>query len=964
MIGSPTTSFTSSAPVVGLSDHNLSIYYQNTRSIKNYTAEIFNNLIVFDFDVVALTETWLDCSVFDSEFCPSNFNLFRRDRDFAAADRERGGGVLLAVSDKFSCVPLDFDMVSADVSVLIDLLGVKIETGRNTVFILLVYIPPRLPPEEYTKLFEFLSSLKFLINADTLLLGDFNIPGYADFCLRNGRPDNRTNTLTNFLNFLGMIQYNFVPNADNRLLDLVIFNRPCVVNVSDIVLTRVDEHHPPLSIVFTHSVSINLNRQILKCKSGLYNFRKADFPLLYQMLFNIDWSFLQLVEDVEECCGLLYEKIYGVFEATVPKFGHSSSRIYPPWFDAGIKRNIRLKAIHWRKYKRTGDESVYISFSALRRQIKTDVRIAYRNYMQQVENDILLDPNRFWSFVGSRRGFTGITRGMRFDGSDLTTAEDIVNAFSDFFSQSFLAPSSDSSTTPPVSCHSLLDISSFNEVEVLNAIRRIKPKLTTGPDEVPAFVVRDCADIFAYPLSIIFNKCLNKCTMPTVWKSSKVCPVFKKGDKMDVTNFRPISIIANFSKVFELLLHDNIYAKVKNIVTPLQHGFVKGRSTTTNLVCITQYLMETIDRRLQADVIYTDFSKAFDRLDHTILLRKLQYFGFSDNLISFFDSYLNHRKQFVTYGGVRSADYLATSGVPQGSILGPLLFALFINDIVDNLTCQCLLYADDLKLFSTIATESDCLRLQLNLDALHEWCVENRLDLNVSKCNVVSYTTKKSTITFNYSIDGTTLARPEVFKDLGVTFDKELTFIPHINDLISCCFKILGFILRTTRDFHDIIPLKTLFFSLVRSKLEYASVVWCPYYGVHIDGIESVQRKFAKALWFRVDGVYPFRGFPHDRLLQRFSLVCLDRRRLCLSQIFLYKLVNNQIISEELMSLLNFRVPALNSRNNGTFYLEPFRTNMYKYSPVNWMCSSYNTLVNVYDIFNCNVSTIKTHFYR
>lgn len=182
--------------------------------------------------------------------------------------------------------------------------------------------------------------------------------------------------------------------------------------------------------------------------------------------------------------------------------------------------------------------------------------------------------------------------------------------------------------------------------------------------------------------------------------------------------------------------------------------------------------------------------------------------------------------------------------------------------------------------------------------------------------------------------------------------------------MVSSAYKLLGYILRTTRDFSTTNPVKTLFFSFVRSKLEYGSIIWSPYYKIHIDHIESVQRRLAKALWFRTDGIYPVRGFPHDQLLRRFSLTCLDRRRECISQLFLHKLVNSNILCEDLLCKLNFRIPNVNSRNTDTFYLPPFRTNILKFSPVNSMCSIYNYCNNAYDIFNCNFAAIRRHFYQ
>lgn len=251
---------------------------------------------------------------------------------------------------------------------------------------------------------------------------------------------------------------------------------------------------------------------------------------------------------------------------------------------------------------------------------------------------------------------------------------------------------------------------------------------------------------------------------PNKWKVAKAFPIFKAGDISCVSNYRQISLLCNFAKVLEIILYNRIYLATKNILAPCQHGFMSKKSTTTNLVSFTQTVSGIMDERGQVDSLYTDFTKAFDRIDHQLLLQKLSKFGFNLNLLDFFKSYLTDREQFVFYNGYKSSTYLATSGVPQGSNLGPLLFLLFIDDLCIELQCEGLIFADDLKIYKSIITENDCINLQNNLDIVSHWCVLNKVGINAAKCKVVTFTKKKNHIIYIYKINNTTLERANIIK--------------------------------------------------------------------------------------------------------------------------------------------------------------------------------------------------------
>lgn len=835
----------------------------------------------------------------------------------------------------------------------VEILCVKVTTNHTTHFIFVVYAAPYPKVEDYEALFETLGALEFIYNENILIVGDFNISKYASY-LSNGASDGSVKSLVNFLDFMDLSQYNFIPNSLGRHLDLVISSENTIVDRADEILVKENIHHPALSFNLTYRTSKSI-KSLGNSDSNRLNFRRANFPLLYSKLYHIDWDFLINYDNVNTACACFYNKLDEIFRECVPRFKRSNNtRRFPPWFNSTIIKNIRKKWHCLRLFKNHGDLNAHNEFKILRARIKSDIKVAYTLYMEQVEAKVSSDPSKFWTHVNSLKKDNGIPIQMSYSNKKLNDPTEIVNAFADFFIKSYLPPSfknNHNSISTNKSMSNTLILTGFNEDEVLSALKKIKNKTTSGPDGIPAFLLKDCAQVLAFPLMIIFNLSLVSATFPSLWKRSSICPVFKKGSKNSIENYRPIALICNFAKVFEILLHDVIFNHVKNSISPSQHGFFKKRSTTTNLSMFTQYVSDAMDSKCQIDVVYTDFSKAFDKLDHEILLSKLQSFGFSDLLIQLLSTYLIGRTQHVTYRGFESAEFLVPSGVPQGSILGPLLFIIFINDITHGLN-NCLLYADDLKIFRNIDDLADSECLQSDIDFVEDWCRLNRLPLNVDKCCVMSFTRKFQPTLFPYHIGKSVLNRSETTRDLGITFDTKLSFGPHITSTVSSAFKTLGFVIRNGKNFTNIDTLKLLFCALVRSKLEYAAVVWCPGYNTYIDDLEKVQRRFLKYLHFRLTGVYPQRGFPEEDLLRIFQLHSLEKRRICSSMIFLYNLIHYKIDCSNLLEKICFHVPRSASRRHPCFYLPTPRLNTQKFSPIYTMCNNYNRHQDKFDVFS------------
>ena len=358
-----------------------------------------------------------------------------------------------------------------------------------------------------------------------------------------------------------------------------------------------------------------------------------------------------------------------------------------------------------------------------------------------------------------------------------------------------------------------------------------------------------------------------------------------------------------------------------------QHGFLRKRSTLTNLLNFTHYVSNVLSNKGQVDVLYLDMEKAFDKVDHKVLLSCLSYYGCDNKTISFFRSYLSGRSQFVKYKDCRSYVYQAASGVPQGSVLGPWLFLLLIDSaskVVKNSEID--IFADDIKLYREVNNVQDFLLLLNDLIAIANWCTAHKIKLNINKCQVMSFCRKRhGPVEHNYVLNNHLLMRVHEICDLGVNFDRKLDFNSHVRLVNAKCLKSLGFILRVTKVFDNVSLVKILYFAFVRSRIDYNAILWYPSQKVWRDHLERIQRKFVNVLFFRCNGFYP--TFPNNiaysTLCNALQIVPISDRIDKSKLIFLFKLFNGHIVDPYLLGQCNFAVPkpGLRLKNNNTFYI-------------------------------------------
>ena len=488
---------------------------------------------------------------------------------------------------------------------------------------------------------------------------------------------------------------------------------------------------------------------------------------------------------------------------------------------------------------------------------------------------------------------------------------------------------------PQLSELSLITLSSD---EVCNVLCKLDPSKSRGPDEVTTRLLKELALELVGPLTCLFNQSLASGQFPEKWKDANLTPVHKSGAKNSVNNYRGVALLSVVSKVLERCVYSRIYNHVASHLNLLQHGSRHNRSCVTQLIQHVHFLASTLDIGGQVDSIYLDMVQAFDRVPHQKLLYKLRFFGFRDPLLSWIEHYLTNRRHRVIIGGMASQWKPVTSGVPQGSLIGPILFLIYINDTSSDLSLDTLipLYADDAKLCRSISTHIDCDILNSDLRSVHSWSDTWDMSFNLKKCKHLRITKKKNPVCATYQLGHNELSLSKEEKDLGVVITHNLSWREHIMSKVSTANRMLGLIKRTCGKRPIPKVFLSLYIHLVRPHLDYACEVWSPHQAYLVDILEGVQRRATKVV---------VKNKPYCERLKELKLLSLVSRRKYLDLIFLFKCrlgLCDINLSDYLESAVN---ASYNLRNAECSYkIKYARTNSLKFSYFHRVVKEWNDL--------------------
>ena len=467
----------------------------------------------------------------------------------------------------------------------------------------------------------------------------------------------------------------------------------------------------------------------------------------------------------------------------------SKSRRHLPWITTDLKRKMRKRDRLFKKARRHPSTSRWKTYSQYRNMVTKLVHQAHHDYVNNIIGNSLQDnPKAFWSYVKHCRAENVGIPSLRSDKGIHMTDKDKAECLNSFFHSVF---------TSQQVCHARVEGSSrypdighlhFHRPGVAKQLSNLNPSKACGPDELPPKLLKLVADEIAPALGFLFQQSYNSGTVPREWKYALVTPIHKSGDKCDPGNYRPISLTCVCSKLMEhiVLSHISKHVAANDILVDNQHGFRQKLSTTTQLISATHDWAHTLQRRGQTDVIFLDFQKAFDRVPHQHLQTKLEYYGIRGDTLNWTMSLLSNRQQAVVVNGSRSSWMPVTSGVPQGSVIGPALFLLYINDITANIQSKMRLFADDSVIYREIHTGNDYSILQQDLQTLSDWSMKWLMAFNIKKCASLTMKRKRVPIVNYYRLSNETIPRVDKYKYFGVTVTKDLRWNTHCQLILNC----------------------------------------------------------------------------------------------------------------------------------------------------------------------------------
>ena len=813
-------------------------------------------LINEDADIFFLQETFLSPEIPDSLIIgATDYQIYRCDRP-----KRTGGGVALIIHTRLQSIhihtPPQIELVAAD-----------IKSPFCNYRLICAYRPPNSGLTYSQSLCDALLAL----DSDqhiTIMVGDFNLPRLYSTTGHTPAQDPISTGFDQLTDSLALQQLNLYPSRPNsaNILDLILCPAAFSHHLSSISLCEefLNSDH------FGLSFSLSFGKKPIPPAHSYRNFRKGNYSSMSDYFDKIDWIALYHSSPTIES-----------FTTDFISLINNAINLYVPMVNAHKSRKLPSSIIRLRRKKRKCFNKRLKNQEAYKKASKTYAQ-AIKNHTLQVERDLIDQGSHknLYSHVKKRTTDNSKDFPLTDNGSLINDDSVKADTFSNFFSSVYTASNGNIPQMAPLACEQLSSVN-LSTFQVRKILHELKPKLSSGPDDIPMFLFKKVSNQISLPLSILFYWSFTSSTCPKNFLETKVIPVFKrKGKRSEVENYRPISLGSSIAKIMEKIITNRLLSHFisNDLISTKQHGFLPNRSTTTQLLsCVNDWTTAKANR-IPCYVIYLDFKKAFDSVDHLKLMAKLQAYGITGNLLAWIRAYLDNRVQRVSINTSYSAPKQVLSGILQGSCIGPLLFIAYINDLLESLTgVQVAAYADDIKLYGP-----DPNLLQSALDTVSNWCDAWQLMLSPTKCCSISLSNGPHHV---FTINGTPLPQSPDITDLGVLIDQSLDFSSHIEAMVKKAKQTSWITLKcfSSGNRQNLLRAYTTY---VRPKLEYCPQIWSPQTQANIKLIERVQKHYTKRMFYRCG----FKKQPYEERLKRLQLDTLESRRTRLDLVLAHKI--------------------------------------------------------------------------
>ena len=809
-------------------------------------------------DFIFLTESWCNDDTSEAFLSVPGYELqqdLRVDREDTAGGR--GGGLLVYAKTGKRILALDKVVVfNQYCKFLID-----------DITVYLIYRPPGGGQSSIERLTELVRGAE----ARSILIGDFNLP---EVNWATGQTGARSRLFLETAIEAGMEQLvSFSTHVKGNVLDLILTNVPeRVLEVEEAGRLGHSDH-----VMIAAKLSVGEGQEDKLRDQPDWN--RADWSSMREELGNVNWRGELEGKEVEEAWTVFTGKIQQAICKHVP-VRRRRNHNRPAWLSTDILRAIRKKKRLWNKAK-TGEQ--VDKYNKVERDVKRMIRKAKRKHEKKLADGGCKDgvqKRRFYAYV-KQKTKTRPAIGPLKDGGGRVLREDkeMAGLFNEFFSSVFTREDPKNIPEPQqMRMDSTLSDIQVTKKKVSDKIRKLRRGAAAGPDMIGATVLQELIEVVSSPLASIMRKTLDKGMVPNDWKSANVTPIFKKGSKYSPGNYRPVSLTSVSCKILESIIRDDVtqHLDKNHLIKNSQHGFRRGRSCASNLLSFLERTTAAVDKGEAVDIVFLDFAKAFDKVPTKRLLKKVWAHGIRGKIYDWIKVWLEDRVQRVVLNGEASVWAAVLSGVPQGSVLGPLLFLIFINDLDEAGSAAEIIrkFADDTKVAQPIRTNGDGgnpdqQKLQDALDGLVEWAGRWGMSFNVQKCKVMHVGRDNSKLP--YFMAGLQLETTEEERDLGVVMSNKLKPGPQCLKAAKTAQQVLGQILRAFHARDKKIYIQ-LYKTYVRPHLEFACPAWSPWTAADRDTLEKVQQRAVR----QVSGL---QGLTYEEKLKELGICTLEERR-------------------------------------------------------------------------------------